>query len=293
MRRAITWILVVVVVLLAAGTAALYNADQKRKAELAQSQQAQQETQDRYAKTISAIAEIQDSLNAISVGEQRVAAESQGLRRERAMNGPQSRDVLDRIAELRSGLVRNKQRIADLESSLHRSGVRVAGLQRLVAQLRRNVAEREQAMAMLTSQVDSLRTEVTGLNTQVAQTQDTLRVRDQTLEERRRDMATVYYVVGNKRDLTKDGVITARGGLLGIGKTLLPTGRTDSPAFTPLDTDQQSVIPTNASKVEKVKVLTAQPPGSYQLVNVDGHVELHIVDPVQFRRVKELVILTT
>ncbi len=293
MRRASTWILAVIIVLLAIGAGVLYQKNEQRKAELATTQQAEQETQDRYAKTIAAIAEIQDSLNAISVGEQRVAAESQGLRRERAINGPQSRDVLDRIAELRSGLVRNKQRIAELEASLHRSGVKVAGLQKLVAQLRANVAEREQNIAMLTSQVDSLRTQVTGLNTQVAEAQDTIRVREQTLEERRRDLATVYYVVGTKKDLTKDGVITARGGLLGIGKTLLPTGRVDSPAFQPLDTDQQTVISTNADRVNKVKVLTPQPPGSYQLVNVDGRVELHITDPVQFRRVKELVIVTT
>ncbi len=293
MRRVITWILAVVVVALLAGTIVLYRNDQQRQAELSSTQQSQQDLQNRYDRTIDAIGEIQDSLNAIEAGEHRVQAESRGLAAERRLNGPQSRDVLESIAALRASIGRNKARIAQLESSLHQSGRQAAGLRKLVSQLRRDVAEREQTVAVLTAQVDSLHTQVTGLTATVAEREDTLRARDQTLEERRRDMATVYYVVGNKRTLVTDGVVTAKGGVLGMGKTLLPTGRIDSPAFNPVDTDQQTVIATDASKVDKVKVLSPQPPGSYQLVSVDGRVELHILDPVAFRRVKQVVILTS
>jgi hypothetical protein len=289
MRRAITWILAVIVVALLAGTIVLYRNDRQRQSELATTQQQQQDLQGRYDRTIGAIGEIQDSLNAIEAGEHRVQIESRGLAAERR---PQSRDVLESIAMLRSSIARNKTRIAELESSLRKSGSRTAGLRKLVDQLRRNVAEREQTVAVLTSQVDSLRTQVTGLTATVAEREDTLRVRDLSLEDRRRDLATVYYVVGDKKALVQDGVITAQGGIFGLGKTLLPTGRIDSPAFNAIDTDQQTVISTDANKVDRVKVLTPQPPESYQLVNVDGHVELHITDPLAFRRVKQLVILT-
>jgi hypothetical protein len=39
-------------------------------------------------------------------------------------------------------------------------------------------------------------------------------------------------------------------------------------------------------------VISAQPPSSYQLVQVGGQMELHILDREEFRKVKHLVILT-
>ena len=42
----------------------------------------------------------------------------------------------------------------------------------------------------------------------------------------------------------------------------------------------------------KARVLSAQPPTSYELKLVEGKVELHIIDPTEFRKVRQLVILT-
>src|SRR5262249_49187787 len=152
-----------------------------------------------------------------------------------------------------------------LESSLQASGNRVAGLRKMVANLKQSVTEKEGLVAALSGRVDSLQTQVTGLATEVQETQDTLRVRDQSLEDRRHELATIYYAVGNKRDLTRSGIVVAKGGLLGLGKTLQPSGSTAAPAFTPMDTDQETVVHTPAAKVNSVKVLSAQPPSSYEL----------------------------
>ena len=53
-----------------------------------------------------------------------------------------------------------------------------------------------------------------------------------------------------------------------------------------------SVVATPAPRATKVEVLSPQPVGSYELRTVDGKVELHILDPVEFRKVKHLVIMT-
>ena len=95
-------------------------------------------------------------------------------------------------------------------------------------------------------------------------------------------------MIGSKKDLTKSGLVVAKGGVLGVGKTLKPSGQFNESQFTALDTDQETVVRVSAPKA---KVLSAQPASSYELKLVDGQMELHIVNPMEFRKVKQLVIL--
>jgi hypothetical protein len=76
--------------------------------------------------------------------------------------------------------------------------------------------------------------------------------------------------------------------VLGVGKTLKPTGRVNDSMFTPLDTDQEHVIRIPSAKAQ---VLSAQPVSSYQLTVTGGETELRIIDSREFRTVKHLVIM--
>ena len=90
------------------------------------------------------------------------------------------------------------------------------------------------------------------------------------------------FVTGGVVSSLGKGIAAASLGRLLVERGLLP-------AFTPLDTDQQTVLPIPAAKA---RVLSAQPPTSYELKLVEGKVELHIIDPTEFRKVRQLVILT-
>ncbi len=288
MRRPAVLAMVAAIVLLLAATAVLFTRYQRVTADYRSTKAAEESVRTRYAETIDAIAEIQDSLNAISLGDTNVQLLTRELKSERALSQPDGREALDRIADLRAIVQRSKQRIRQLESSLKASGNRIAGLERLVAGLKKSVAEKEEFVAQLSARVDSLQTQVAGLVAEVQQNQDALRVRDQSLEEKRRELATVYYAVGTKKDLAAAGLVVARGGLLGLGKTLQPTGQAGANGLTPLDTDQQTVIPIPSTKA---RVLSAQPPSSYELRPAGDGMELRILDPAAFRTVRQLVIL--
>jgi hypothetical protein len=281
-----------VIVLLLAGSAALFAKYQKTSKDLTDLKVAEEASQTRYAQTIDAIAEIQDSLNAISVGDTSVQLISRDLATEQQLGTPNGQQAMDRIAVLRSVVLRSKERIRNLENSLKLSGNKVAGLQRMLANLKRSVKEKEGLVAQLTEQVGSLTTQVTGLTTEVEQKAVVIAERDSTIEERRKELATVFVAMGTKKELESQGVIVAKGGVLGLGKTIQPAAVPVQTAFVPLDTDQQTVIRTAATKPEKAKVLSAQPASSYQLVVVDGKVELHILDPKEFRKIRQLVIMT-
>jgi len=289
MRKPVQFILAAVIVLLAGATAVLFQQQRKASNDYTQAMASGDSARADYAQAINTVAEIQDSLNAIGVSDTSVRLMSEGYAAERGLSNPRRHQALDRIAVLKESVERARARITALESSVKKSGLKITGLQRMIANLKQNVAEKETMVAALTTRVDSLTTRVTGLETTVAANQDTIQAKDQFLEERRRTLATVYVAVGSKKDLENSGVLVARGGMLGIGKTLAPSARFNPSVYTALDTDQETVIHTTAKKVE---VVSPQPVGSYQLVAVGDQMELHITDPAQFRTVKQVVIMT-
>ena len=275
MRKPVVFILAGAVVLLLATTFVFFGKYQKSSADFASMKQEEESTRIRYGQAINEIATIQDSLNAIVLGDSAARMIPAQLQSELALSQTHGDEALARVAILKAGIERTKDRIQQLDERLKKSGVRVAGLERMVANLRRSVVEKEKQVAQLSGQVDSLQTEVTGL---VA-----------TVEDKQRELGTVYYMIGTKKDLTSSGVVVAKGGVLGLGKTLKPSGQVDESLFAAIDTDQQNVIRIPAAKAQ---VLTAQPVTSYVLQPVGGELELHILDSKEFRKIRHLVIMT-
>jgi len=281
MRKSVPYVLAALLVLLAVVATTLYQKTRKASADYAELKASDEATRGRFENTLQAIAEIQDSLDAISLGDGSMRELPGGATGEK-LNTVNGQQALDRIAVLRAGIARSKNRIRQLEHSLKVNGNKLAGLQKMVERLNQDVAQKEQIVAELTGRVDTLTTRVAGLQNVVEENQA-------TIEQKRRELATVYLAVGDRKQLAAHGVIVAKGGLLGLGKTLQPSGLTDPSAFTPLDTDQETVVPIASAKA---RVLSAQAPTSYELRLNNGQLELHILDPQEFRKVRQVVILT-
>lgn len=289
MRKPVLFALIAVIVLLAGSTALLFGKYRQSSNDYADAKSQAQATQERYGTAIDEIAAIQDSLNAIVLGDSAARLIPSDLQTEQRLRETRGDEALARISLLKAGIERTKVKIQELDASLKRSGVRVAGLRRMVANLKRTVAEKEEMVAALSTQVDSLQTQVTGLTAVVQSNQDTIAYQAATLEARRRELGTVYYAIGTRKDLQDAGLVVAHGGFLGIGRTLEPTGKFDDSHFTALDTDLQSeiVIPS-----KRVKVVSDQPSTSYELQSDGTHTVLRILDAHEFRTVKHVVIVT-
>jgi len=284
MRRTGVFVLALVTVGLVVATAVSYSKYRKSVADYQQATADQEAMRGRYDRAVGEIVSIQDSLNAIVLGEDAVKNMPAQNDVEVQAPGTLHDQVLTRIATLKSAIQRTKDRIEDLDSRLKKSGVKIHGLERMIAGLRKSVGEKEERIADLSTQVDTLQTRVAGLNTEVE-------VQQQVLTEKQSELATIYYTIGSKKDLTRSGVVESKGGVLGLGKTLKPSGVFNEAAFTPLNTDQEVVIQIPS---EKAQVLSAQPLSSYVLQPVGKDmVQLRIVDPKEFRKIKQLVILTT
>ncbi len=254
-------------------------------------------TRERYGQAIGEIAAIQDSLEAIVVGDDGTRKLEEQLDTERSLSRERSDETMERIAVIRAGVERAKARIQDLEARLQASDVKVAGLEKLVQNLRASVAEKELVITQLTARVEELQTQVAGLTTKVQEGEQlieaqavTIETQTAAIEDRRRELGTVYYTIGTKKELKEAGLVVSKGGILGIGRTLKLSGEFDASMFTALDTDKQTVIHIAA---EEARVLSDQPVTSYSLVPAGKELDLHILDPQAFRAVKHVVIMTS
>jgi predicted nucleic acid-binding Zn-ribbon protein len=285
MRKPVQIAFIAAIIVLGAGIAVLGSRVAQTTAQLAETRAAEETARSQYADAFNAIAEIQDSLGAITVRDGSARMTNTSLQAEQKLTAPSRTEALESIALLSASIQRTKDKIGALEDNLKKSGVKVAGLQKMVTQLKRTVTEKQAQVATLTEQVNSLQTQVTGLETTVQQDQV-------AIEDKRRELATIFVAVGTRKELASQGLIVARGGVLGLGKTVQLTGTYSPAVFTSLDTDQETVVRAPSARAEKVRVLSPQPTNSYELRTTGDVVELHILDPREFRKVKHLVIMT-
>lgn len=282
MRKPIQIVLTAVIVALLAAVAVSYQKYREAAVSYAAVKAESDATRERYAAAIGEIAAIQDSLNAIVVKGTASRLESSELEVERRLTETRGDRALARITVIKAGIERAKARIEQLATGLRKSGIQMAGLQKMVANLNLAVLEKEGMVTELTSRVDSLQTRVAGLSTEV-ESQAT------TIENKRRELGTIYYVVATRKRLTTSGIVEAKGGLLGLGKTLKPSGQINESLFTSMDTDRENLIHIAGAKAQ---VLSAQPLSSYELQSAGSEILLRILDPKEFRTVKHLVIMT-
>ena len=284
MRRVGSLVLGAVCLGLLIATGVSYSKYRKAVADHAQATAAEENMRQRYDQAVGEIVAIQDSLNAIVLGDAAIKVPSAESLNELQLPGTLHDRVLSRIATLKSAVERTKERIAELDTRLKKSGVKINGLERMLAGLRKSVAEKETRIAELDAQVGTLEYKVAGLTTEV----ETQQI---DIADKRREIATVFYAVGSKKELTQAGVAEAKGGVLGLGKTLEPTGMVNSTLFNSIDTDETTTIRIPA---EKAQVISAQPASSYFIKPISKEEsELQIVDPKEFRKVKHVVIVTT
>jgi peptidoglycan hydrolase CwlO-like protein len=290
MRRPVGILLGLAALILAIVAAVYYNKYEKTQNDLSASQQAQEKSEGNYQKTMDAIAEIQDSLNAISLGDTSVSRLPWNPEPGQKLSRADEQQALERIALLRQSISRNRERIDDLESRLKKNGVQVAGLHKMIDQLKRQLDDKQEIVMLLNSRVDDLSQQVTGLSRTVMSRDSTIAINTNVIEDKRKELATVYYIVGDKKALTKAGAIQSSGGVAFLGKTVRPNPMATYTAFTPMDTDQETVIRTTAPKA---RLVSSQSATSYTWMMVDGVMELHITNPAEFRKIREVVILTS
>lgn len=176
--------------------------------------------------------------------------------------------LASRVNEAESRLAASRKRVASLSSDLK---AQVAQYDSTVAALKSIIEGQKADIVTLTARVAALETQVVELKAEKAQLtteKETLTTEKAALTTERN---TVYYVIGTKDELRKNGIIVKKGGILGIAATDIPATTLSPSSFTAIDKLQvTSITLPNPDKNYRVlsrqdlSVTSASPKGRFK-----------------------------
>lgn len=151
------------------------------------------------------------------------------------------KDILDRLAQMRQRLAARQRQVAALLDSMKAMKSDSSAAATLLVDLNARLAMRDKEIAVFQEEVRALRTQNEQLTVEKAVLTDTVKAMD--VRENK-----VYYVVGSRRQLIADKLVTEEGGSRGLlivklGKTLVPSRSLDESRFTRADRREVLTIP--------------------------------------------------
>ncbi len=198
--------------------------------------------------------------------------------------------ILDDIQYINSLLEQNKQKIASLTAQLKKSGGTIKALETKISDLEAAVKQNEAEISDLKNTLVSKNFEIDQLNTQNADLKNSNAQQEETINKQTFEMNKAFYACGTTKQLKAKGLLTKKGGFIGLGKTkALPASFSDS-AFVQVDITKTTSIPVNS---RKAKLISEHPANSYQFTrDKSGKVEsIEIKDPASFWKVSKYAVV--
>ena len=194
--------------------------------------------------------------------------------------------LLGKLKNMDDRLEKNKQSIQHLRALIRKNKMQVSRLNVVVAQLESTNVAKQKQVATLESEIVSQGEEITRLHGEVSDKDVTIQEREtvieeheMTIEEQDKILNTKYYIVGTKKELLAKGVLTKKGGILGLGATLICTPGNGVEAFSTIQKTDDIIVADAPIK----EVLPLRTKRSYGLEFRDDSSSLiHIVDPSLF-----------
>jgi len=175
-------------------------------------------------------------------------------------------------------LQKNKQTIAELKSKLKKSNAKVASLEQMIDRMSKQIEEKDGEIAQLREQLEKMNIQIEILNTNVENLASEGSAKSQTIREQTETINTAYYVIGTKKELLEQKIITIEGGFAGIGRNKKLKEDFNRDYFTRIDITKLSSIPVLK---KKASIITTHPSQSYKLYGektVDSLVILNAKD---------------
>jgi uncharacterized protein YoxC len=236
---------------------------------------------------IESFNQIQANLDSIKRAELLISQSTEGNGELEVSKQEQINRELNMIYDM---LRKNKQTIAELRANLKRTGGKASELEKMVERLAQQVEDKDAQIGQLTQQLEGMNIQIEILNTDVANLKAEGESKSQTIQEQTTALNTAWFVVGTKRELLDQNVITREGGFAGIGANKKLKDNFNRDYFTTVDITTLRSIPLTK---KKATIVTSHPSGSYKIYGTSKASDsLVITNPREFWSVsKYLVVL--
>jgi len=198
--------------------------------------------------------------------------------------------VLDDIQYINTLLEQNKQKIASLTAQLKKSGGTIKALENKIAELEASVKQSESEISDLKSTLVTKNFEIDQLNVQNSTLKNTIVQNEEVMTKQTNEINKAFYACGTAKQLKAKGLLTKKGGFIGLGKTKSLPGNFSDTAFVQIDITKTKTIPVNA---KKAMLISEHSVNSYQYIrDKDNKIEsIEIKDPALFWKISKYAVV--
>jgi len=232
----------------------------------------------------SAYSQLFESLNQIEQNLSLIRNKQKAIQESSRPGVEMKADVRQKIAEnikaINDLMARNRGMVNSLNNKMKGLNVEIEGFKQSVESLTATVTAKETEIADLKVKLSAMNFTIETLNSRIDTMKTINQEKDVKIAGQIETMNTAYYVIGTAKELTKQGVLTQSGGVIGIGKSTKVKSALNNEYFTKVDITRLHEIVLSA---KKAKLLTIHPMDSYRLEGSKKSVDkLVITDPEKF-----------
>ncbi|MEA5111871.1 hypothetical protein SDC9_27614 [bioreactor metagenome] len=193
---------------------------------------------------------------------------------------PDAKEQINRdINMIYEMLQQNKKTIADLRSKLKKSNARVTALEEMIDRMTRQIEEKDVEIAQLRDKLEQMNIQIEILSSSVESLTAEGKAKTQVISEQTEELNTAYYVIGTKKELRDQNIITMEGGFAGIGRNKKMKEDFNQDYFTRVDITQLKSIPVLRKKAD---IITTHPAQSYKIYGEKTVDSIVITNPKAF-----------
>jgi chromosome segregation ATPase len=200
--------------------------------------------------------------------------------------------IIQDLADISTLMDKNRERLNELESlrrKMKEANVNTQKMQEMITALETRVAEQEAQIKELQEQLRVANEKIDELKTENQQITEDNTKKQATIDEQTIALNTAYYTVGTSQALKEAGVITKKGGFIGLGKTQTINQEINLSNFTKVDIREFKKLETKSDKVE---FITPHPTESYKLDETDPkNIVIEITNPTEFWKSSKYFVL--
>lgn len=190
--------------------------------------------------------------------------------------------IIKKVQGLDQLLAENQKKLDQISKNIRSNKVKNKELESMIKAMQESIAVRETEIKDLMKLLSDKDLQIEEIKTRVdSMRKDNIMLADEMVQMDQ-EMHSVYYVVGESKELKEKGLVTKEGGILGVGGTKkLDVSKMDNSLFTSSDQRDLESIPLYS---EKARLITNHPEGSYEfLLDEDQKVtSLKITDRKKF-----------
>lgn len=287
--------LLVAVLVVAGGFAALFYTMEEEKGELTQqSLQLEHELALRdsaYNEIIEIMYSVESKIELIKEREHLIADLSTG-----DVDKADKLQLSKDMSMIDSLILETNEKVTDLTARLNKANINMKSFQRKIKDLSSELEDRKASLIAMKEdleakdiQIGELTANVSTLEGRVDSANSTIEIQKQRIDQQEEEMNKAYMAIGTEKILQEEGLVTREGGFLGLGKSTDLSDNISREKFEQIDIRTTSELKIDS---KKINLITEHPPHSYELL-MDGEKvkAIKITNPEEFWKISKYLVV--